>query len=1140
MKPTSTPIPETDEPRSPLTLALGPARAGKTDWVLERFLAAEGRALVIVASTPQAETLTRLLAERTGSPEADMRGGITHFHGLVSDLLQPAHPEDFRLIGRDFQRLLLTDLFHTHIRQDDFFGRMLDAPGFIPALCERLREWKLACITPEALEQGALLAAESLQDPTFLRKTSELARLFHVYESFLRRNRLRDEEDCLRDAAIRLVTAPAPLPNNANLILLDGFYRFNRAQRRVLSALAGRGMESGKPEIEVAITLPYEADRPLLFVAPERTLNILRAEFTTTELFLPARTESSPSLLTTLAASLFDTVEGKKPRPALSDEGQRPLLLFDAPNPYVEAEMVAREFRRLQAERDYAWSDFAVILRGMGDYAPILAAVFERYEIPLGVDGPEALAENPLLKTLLTLFSLIRHDWPREEVLAFLKSSYTAPDKVEADRLRRAAQSFGLRDGRTRWLQLLAKTPIADSVTETIREMSRLHDLLTGHPAAPADFIAHLEECITVFGLEERIATGERNRIERDREALKQGMALLQDLAQMALLSGRNMMTFAEFHEALLMVWEGATSLVPSGRDVVCVCEPYDSRERPLKVAAVMGLTERVFPRRVTEDPFLRDEERIALRERAGLDLEIQKGRVDDERFFFYLAVTAPSEILRLSYPRSTNESDTLPSFYLDEVRAVIEQASVEPSIITSSSQLLPTESEFESPLSSSASYTLSRTLADVAPRPDECITDQDRLRAACAGLFDPGPVTNPNTAQIRQRAAALMAGCLESTLLRPHLRAIIVSRFLPRWPRLESGDLRAHFAGQNQTYTIAALETYQRCPFQYLLRYVLRLHPDEESGDTRVQGALLHSVLRRYYRRHAARKVSDPVPDLGVMRAELRDLLTDQLERETLDVAPSRLLMVRQLLESGLDRFAERELRFREQFGMMPTHAHLTFGMENAAMREREPFAEEGSELSYGDDSSAQDPASCAAPLILTGADGGPAIALRGVIDRVDYDFTGQRALMLDYRFDTPPDYDEIQRGQSLQLPLSLLALERVFGKIAAVACYDSLFEDGRRRLFRTEHVNLRQFAPLLPLDDPPTVRPLNRTQFAELTKTAEEVAVRTARAIGEAHIGPTPGKHCRACPYNDICRTNPEGVHDGESPIAPLPRLG
>src|SRR5262249_13166159 len=129
-----------------------------------------------------------------------------------------------------------------------------------------------------------------------------------------------------------------------------------------------------------------------------------------------------------------------------------------------------------------------------------------------------------------------------------------------------------------------------------------------------------------------------------------------------------------------------------------------------------------------------------------------------------------------------------------------------------------------------------------------------------------------------------------------------------------------------------------------------------------------------------------------------------------------------------------------------------------------------------------------------------------------------------------------EIQRGSSLQMPLYLLAMERVFGKIGAVACYDSMRERGRRRFHRTEHVNIRQFQPLMPLDDAPNVKPLNRDQFAELTRTAEATAVQRARAIGAGRIEATPGNHCKLCAYRDVCRTTLIDGHDGE-PLSPPP---
>src|SRR5258706_8875627 len=91
----------------PLTLALGPAGAGKTEWALERFRQANGRAILIVSSTQQAETRAAQLAAQGAKSAADLRGAVTPLHGLVSELLKPARSDGFRSITRAFQRLAL-------------------------------------------------------------------------------------------------------------------------------------------------------------------------------------------------------------------------------------------------------------------------------------------------------------------------------------------------------------------------------------------------------------------------------------------------------------------------------------------------------------------------------------------------------------------------------------------------------------------------------------------------------------------------------------------------------------------------------------------------------------------------------------------------------------------------------------------------------------------------------------------------------------------------------------------------------------------------------------------------------------------------------------------------------------------------
>ncbi len=1059
-------------PQPPLALALGPAGSGKTLWAIERFRAHPGRVLLIVSSSEQAVTCARRIANGCEDTEAEVRGSITHFHGLTAALLSARREDGYRVIRRLLQRLALVELFQNHIRPDDFLGRMHSAPGFIPALVERLREWKLACLTPDMLEQAANAAASQHNDPSFLAKTEELVRLFQAYENFLAQNRLRDEADCLRLAAECAADTARPLFRELDTVIVDGFFRFNRAQRQLLAALAGRGLEAGSPEISVAVTLPFEPDRSLLFAAPERTVATLRTEFSTQESVLSPRSGDSSPLLH-LERHLFAS---DPPATPLSASPSPPVLLFDAPNPYVEAEMVAREFRRLHAGNSgYVWDDFAVILRGMGDYAPILAAVFERYAIPLGVDGPERLSDNPLLKTILHLLAVVRRGWQRDDLLAFLKSSYTAPTPLAADALRRQSRATGVRQGREQWLELAVSAE--GEVGATLEQIAYFDALLTAGEADPQEFIERLREIVTEFGLEARIEAGEPTRAQRDRAALKEAWEVLAALAQMSAFAGRHTLTFPAFHEALLAAWSSASALAHAEGDRVRVAEPYDARERPLKVAAVMGMTERVFPRRITEDPFFRDDERAALRRTGEVDLEPHKNRADDERFLFYLAVTAPAEHLILSYPRSADEADTLPSFFLDEVKAVFQPTG----------SLLP--------------HVVSRTLADVAPRFEEAVTPADALRTACAELFDPGADTLPRLTDRRLRAARLLQEGMSAA------EAVLASRHLPFLPRLVDPELRSRFAGGDRIFSIVELEAYRRCPLQYFFRYHLRLRPEEDGANARVQENLLRHVLRRYHRRRPAAEV-DPAD----RREQLQQILTQTLEKARLDTGPHRLRLMQRLIGDALDAHLDREDRFGPLFCMNAAHNHLTFGSPTAG----------------------EDAASTPEPLQLTDRDG-TFVRISGALDRVDLDSTGQRALSLTYRLEAAPDLADIQRGASLQLPLGLLALEQLFGYHAAAACYDAAPQSGRARLFRTEHVNLRAFSPVLPHDNGKSVTPLNRQQYAEVVETAAAAARNAARGIRNARIEATPGDHCQHCHYTDVCRTTRLGLHDGE--LAPPP---
>lgn len=1081
------------ESRPPLTLVLGPAHSGKTCRVLDRFLDAFDHALFVTLSPQSARALTERVRARSHHSPEEIQKRIQPFR----DLARWVHPSGVRIINATFQQLILAELVPRYIRTGDYLSAMRHAPGFVTALAERIREWKLCGITPDLLEAGGHAAFREPSSKNSLRKTVELARLFRAYEHFLRTHRLCDPEDTLLQAAEHLRSTRTPLPGPTTLIIVDGFYWFNRAQRDLLAAMA-----RCEPPCQIVVTLPHEPQRSVLFGAPERARQAFHREFHVAEIVLPARTDDRPGPLIRLERLLFTSSRetGEKTRcpqnrtlSALKRDDT--VQIFDAPNLYTEAEMVARAFLQRYRAGGYRWDDFGIILRTPADYAPLLSAVFERYAIPLYTDVPEKLTGNALIRTILHLLDILRYDWRRQDVLRFLKSRYTGLSRIDVDQLRRKAMHRSVQSGREAWLALISRS---SGTPERVADMLRRIAAWGAHlidGVVPFEVRARvLRACLQDLGIDTALTEAQDAQAERDRAAWETAQEALDAVTEMATLAEQQSLSFHEFYEQVQQVWGNASFTLAPEAEAVRITEPYRARERPLRVAAIMGLTERVFPRRLVEDPFLRDDERQALREAADLELDLQRHRADDERLLFYLAVTAPAEYLILSFPRTTHEADAMPSFYLDDVHRAL------PDVVTHT-----------------------RTLSDVAPRPAEAVLPGDQLLAACADLFAPEPEQDPEKRQQReQRATELMTACLQvNPSAERQIHLLLATRNLPPAPRLCAPDLRSDLARRSESLSVSELETYQHCPFQYLLQHVLALRPEASGAGPRVQGELLHTVLRRYFRQQARQQA--PLPAPRALHRALCDLLEDTLKQVNPDITPHQRQMLLRQMKAALQGFADREVRLSAQHTMTPAHFDLAFGLLCASTVSVDDTERDTLWPEY-------DPASSPAPLWLQDPEGGEKVAVCGVIDRVDLAADSTRALVMDYKLGRAPDFASILSGKSLQVPLYLMAVEQLLGLTAVAACYDSLQETTRKRLYRTEHAHSRQFAPQPESESGQTVRPLNREEYENLKRTTRQSVLRVARAIASGRVEPTPGAHCRFCEYNDVCRTSIAHGHDGE----------
>jgi hypothetical protein len=369
-------------------------------------------------------------------------------------------------------------------------------------------------------------------------------------------------------------------------------------------------------------------------------------------------------------------------------------------------------------------------------------------------------------------------------------------------------------------------------------------------------------------------------------------------------------------------------------------------------VVFVPGLAERLFPRKIVDDPILLDPSRQALAAAGAGPLVTRADRVTAERLALRLGVGAAGARVVVTYPRLDMEQGKprVPSFYALETLRAAEGR-------------LPSFEEIAQRARGEA------RLGWPAPdRPADAIDDAEYDLALLAPLLDPtvDPKTTIGTARYLLGANAHLARALRAR----------AQRWWKRWTpadglvdpdELGHGALALHQLAA-RSYSPTALQHYAACPYRFFLQAVHRLKPREERVaieliDPLTRGSLFHEVQFGVLSRLKAEGLL-PVRAESLMRArDVADAVLDRVaERyeELLCPAIPRVWEdgingIRADLREWLRRSAEDEA------GWIPDRFELGFGLP---LRER------------GD----ADPASVTRPITVAGA-----LQLRGAIDLVE-----------------------------------------------------------------------------------------------------------------------------------------------------------
>lgn len=588
---------------------------------MQVFLGAPYRAL-IEASRQVLGNSCRLLLP---SGAARLIGGADHavydWHGFLRNLTgiafmaQPT-PEMTALLGELCEQILTPQ---------SYFGKVRQSPRFHSALAQNFCRWSLDGLTPELLQRGAQQALSHDATPDELndddlknewrRKTDELAQLWREWQHALTEARLPEPirtNRMLLDALDALGSVPP--------LLLAGFTELTTLDLEALRRLDRK--------TQVAIALLYDSAQPEKY-APSAKLRQLLEQW---GIRVQAQT-LTPALPAPAGFSVAPTVR---------------VVIHDTPNPLYEVETVAREVLRLQQD-GFALDEIALLVRQPESILETLEVIFARYEIRIQGEGSLALEQSWRVRWLMQGLRLLAGIGIGEEWLHWLEHPAHALDPESLRTLRRSIRRHL---SATQWFERALQHATDATLQQLLRDLNTLRQMLG------ADLPQVAQRLILRLNANTERATD-----------LTEWMQLIN-----AYTRAWRQRTPAQAIELLERLVSGARFTRRLGDEGVRLVPIEHADLVGARAVFLLQVLEGTLPRRHPDDPFLREAERIALNrvlQQERVHLPTRTEYQASEPMLFQRALHTAQERLHLSYSRTqNNESDALPSFYLEELKA--------------------------------------------------------------------------------------------------------------------------------------------------------------------------------------------------------------------------------------------------------------------------------------------------------------------------------------------------------------------------------------------------------------------------------------------------------------------------------------
>lgn len=686
------------------------------------------------------------------------------------------------------------------------------------------------------------------------------------------------------------------------------------------------------------------------------------------------------------------------------------------PTRYAEVYAIASEIARLNREGT-PLSALAVVFPDLRENLALIEEVFGEAGIPWNAAVSHTMARSPVIRFLTGICGLAAGGYAREDLVRLIQSPYFRKTNVPGGPVSLSASEvdlvfrYALIDGpHPDWKKQLAwlHTQLADEknaknypgislhtverVQEGIRILIAGLDTLAGRKSL-RDHIRAYDAFLDLWEIPSLSGAQGVGAEEKERKACTKFRSRVKSLATAAWIDTGKVIGPDEFSRLLSGIAEEPDDDSRQKYPGVTLLGPRECPHMKFPVVFLGGLVEGVFPRLTTRLPFTNTLENKRMGTRTLAEI------LREEQYYFIAALAAAEEKLYVSAPLAEGEKILLTSAFFE--------------------RFLTRTGECPWPAPPDAVPPASRRTAAVMA--GGAIKNK---RACDACSLVPGPLVIDDLAErINMEGYHRRGGCdthYDGILAGYEpIRAILLGRY-----------------GPDHVWSPTTLELYANCPFAYFMSRVIGLEalPDVELNLSAAdRGSAIHDVLSTFYRQWRGSGQTKVTP---ATLADATDLIL-RIAQESLDrysfTSPlwdaTRIQMLGDNANGPgyFERFLASEIEEADSV-LVPSRFEFSFGM--------------------GADDNGDPEAEAPAPVELSSPDGTRTMRVRGRIDRIDQAPDGS-FLIYDYKSGVQhPKTQDIEEGTALQLPLYLLAYERIAGGHGIAGGYYTIRRDIARSI--------------------------------------------------------------------------------------------